>query len=244
MKAIRLFPFAALLALVTCCASTTSKKAGETTSEPVAAAAVKTPVDVKSFGLLGDVKDVSVVVTDLSSDAGVQSWQDSTQYMSFDEKGRVMKDHFDNLYQYDDKGNFIKGVSEKSKMKRDEKGRIVYYDNWLDDEDDMGFTIEIEYDGNDRMSKVKIGGWEATVDQTYAYTGDNVYPDSANWETEDEGDHYSSTITYTYKKFDSVGNWTEREVKTVCKHTTEDDPKGEIEESKTLEQREIRYYQR
>jgi YD repeat-containing protein len=162
--------------------------------------------------------------------------------MKFDDNGRVLKDRYDNLYKYDDKGNFIYGLSEKSKMRRDEKGRIVYYENRMDEEDDQGFTLKFEYDENGRMVKTERTGWESTVDQTFTYADNHIYPDRINLESEDEGDHYSTVITYNYKKFDNIGNWTEREIHSVCKHTID----GELEDttdSKSIEKREIHYYQ-
>ena len=229
MRSAIIMPIMALSVLLVCCANTPSKKTD-----------TNTPTDVRSFGLVGNVKDISVTVTDLS-DAEPTSWQDSTQYMKFDDNGRVLKDRYDNLYKYDDKGNFIYGLSEKSKMRRDEKGRIVYYENRMDEEDDQGFTLKFEYDENGRMVKTERTGWESTVDQTFTYTGDHIYPDRINLESEDEGDHYSTVITYNYKKFDNSGNWTEREIHSVCKHTID----GELEDttdSKSIEKREIQYY--
>ena len=145
-------------------------------------------------------------------------------------------------YKYDDKGNFIFGLSAKTKMRRDEKGRIVYYENRQDEEDDLGFHINFEYDDNGRMSKAKMQGWESTVDEAFTYTGDNIYPDRFNAESEDEGDHYSLVVDYTYKKFDDKGNWTEREVHSVSKHTVVDEDTEETYETKSLEQRVIQYY--
>ena len=247
MKLVRNIFIMALSAIFVCCANNSTKKtASETeksgTNSAVAEEASSTPIDVKSFGLVGNVKKVTVMVSELESGKELAPWEDHTQSLEFDESGRVVKDLFDNLYQYDEKGNFIKGVSEKSKMRRDEKGRIVFYENWRDNEDDQGYTINIEYDGSDRMAKVAMQGWEATVDRIYTYSDDHVYPDRANWEASDEGDHYSTVMDYTYKKFDSLGNWTEREVHTVAKHTNVDSPDAEIDDNITIERREIVYY--
>ena len=236
MKTVRIISIMALSAIIVCCANTSTKETASETEKS------DTPIDVKSFGLVGNVKKVTVTVCDLVPEGEINPWEDSTQSLEFDENGRVLKDRFDNLYEYDEKGNFIKGVSEKTKMQRDEKGRIVLYENWKDDEDDEGFTINIKYDENDRMTKVEIGAWESMVDQTYTFSDDHIYPDSGNWEAEDEGDHYSTVMTYTYKKFDSHGNWTEREIHTVSKHTVEDEPEVDIEDTKSIERREIVYY--
>ena len=247
MKQIRIISIMALSAIFVCCANTSTKKTDkEATKDNAAAVEMKetsdTPTDVKSFGLVGNVKEVKVTVTDITSGTPDDPWEDAVQRMEFDKNGKVVKDWFDNHYKYDDKGNFIYGVSEKSIMRRDDKGRIVFYENWKDEEDDEGFTIKIEYDEKDRMAKVQLVGWESTVDQTFTYTDDHIYPDRLNWESEDEGDHYSTVMTYTYKKLDSKGNWTEREIHTISKHTIEDDPEVDTEESKSIEQREIIYY--
>ena len=85
---------------------------------------------------------------------------------------------------------------------------------------------KIEYDEKDRMAKVQLVGWESTVDQTFTYTDDHIYPDRQNMESEDEGDHFSTVVTYTYKKFDDNGNpifgfWTKKkklgDVELPCK---------------------------
>lgn len=242
MKRFRLLIAVALSVLFVCCGNTTKEGKSENgqPSSGDSKAMADTPTDVKCLGLAGNVKEVSVTVTDLSSETQ-ESWEDSTQYMRFDEQGRVLKDRYDNLYKYDDKGEFVYGLSEKSKMKRDEKGRIVYYENRMDEEDDMGFDIKFEYDGADRMTKSVMVGWEATIEDTFTYTDDHIYPDRQNMESEDEGDHFSTVVTYTYKKFDDNGNWTEREVKSVSKHTIDGEDQG-TEEYTQNEQRKILYY--
>ena len=246
MKAIRSFLFLAISAILICCANTSSKKAdatAENAGAPSVSASVveNTPTDVKGLGLVGNVKEVSVTVCEISPEPG-EPWIDSVQVMRFDENGRVLKDRYDNLYKYDDNGNFVFGLSAKTKMRRDENGRIVYYENRQDEEDDLGFHINFEYDGNGRMSKVKMQGWESSVEETFTYTGDNVYPDRYNAESDDEGDNYYVVVDYTYKKFDDKGNWTEREVHSVSKHTNVDDDTEDVYDSKSVEQRVILYY--
>ena len=139
MKAIRTFLFLAISAVLICCANTSAKKTdatAENAGAPSVSASVaeNTPTDVRGLGLVGNVKEVSVTVREISPEPG-EPYVDSTQVMRFDENGRVLKDRYDNLYKYDDKGNFIFGLSEKTKMRRDEKGRIVYYENRMDEED-------------------------------------------------------------------------------------------------------------
>ena len=158
MKSIRSFLFLAISAILICCANTSSKKAdatAENAGAPSVSASVaeNTPTDVKGLGLVGNVKEVSVTVCEISPEPG-EPWIDSVQVMRFDENGRVLKDRYDNLYKYDDKGNFVFGLSAKTKMRRDENGRIVYYENRQDEEDDLGFHINFEYDGNGRMSRL------------------------------------------------------------------------------------------
>ena len=239
----------ALMAIFACSANSPQKQTGEATAEGTVSSAevadnVDTPTDVRCFGLLGNVKEVRLSIREYSGDSENDFWEskDSLQ-LAFDENGRIVRDNYENIYQYDDKGNFVKGLTEKSKMKRDEKGRVVEYMNWMDEEDDQGFTITFEYDAQNRMSKVNIGGWEWTTVQTFTYTDDHIYPDRENSEAEDEGDHYSTVITYTYKKFDDKGNWTEREARSVAKHTIDDEPEGEPTVLRRIEQRKIEYYQ-
>ena len=112
----------------------------------------------------------------------------------------------------------------------------------MDEEDDQGFTTKFEYDDLCRMVKINTVTWEPTYDIVFTYTDDHIYPDRVNTEAEDEGDHYSNVVTFTYKAFDSHGNWTERECLSETKHTTEDDPEGDITKLKRIEKRKISYY--
>ena len=248
MKPIRILFVMALLTVFVCCANTPSNKAGEVTGESASTSAeaksnVETPLDVKSFGLLGNVKEVLLSTREYEVGAEQDAWEKTDVLdLAFDEKGRVVRDEFENLYAYDAKGNFTKGLSDKTVMKRDEKGRVIYYENRQDEEDDEGFTMKFEYDAQGRMSKVEIVGWEHTIDHTFTYTDDHVYPDRANIESEDEGDHYSTVIDYDYKSFDDKGNWTEREAHSYAKHTVDDELEGETKLVIT-EKRKIQYYQ-
>ncbi len=247
MKSFKITILLVLSLLLVCCDNASKKNAG-LASEKANSSSVEvketedTPIDLKCFGLTGDVREVIVTIHDISPDGDGASWQDNAENMEFDRSGKVLKDRFDNIYKYDDNGVFISGVSDKSKMQRDNKGRIVFYENRMDEEDDEGYAINFEYDDNDRMSKVEFSGWEATVEHIYTYESGHIYPDRVNWESDDQGDHYSTVITYTYKKFDDKGNWTEREAKTVCKYTNVDSPEVETTESINLEQRQINYY--
>ena len=249
MKQINIISILSLMAIFVCCANAPQQKTTEVAQDnpaPVvdAKSIENTPTDVKCFGLLGNVKEVLLSIREYTEGSENDFWEskDSLE-LAFDENGRIVRDSYENIYKYDDKGNFIQGLSDKSKMRRDDKARVVFYENRMDEEDDQGFSMTFEYDGNDRMTKVVYTGWEFTVDHLFTYTDSNVYPDRINMEAEDEGDHYSTVITYTYKKFDDHGNWTEREAHSVAKHTIDDEPEGDDTILKRIEQRKISYYQ-
>ncbi len=246
MKSVRIIFVMVLSAIFVCCTTTSKNKEGDApeknnTSHASAKDMKDTPIDVRCFGMVGHVKEFTFKTAEILPDS-LEFWEDAVAKMEFDKDGRILNDCFGNLYQYDDKGNFIKGVSELCNMLRDEKGRIVFYENKKDDDYNEKFTMKFGYDELDRMTKVEIINWESTIEQVFTFSDDNIYPDHEKWDIDHEGEIYTLEVTYTYKNFDSKGNWTERETHSVNKHITEDSPETEVNEYNTIEQREITYY--
>lgn len=198
--------------------------------------------DRLTFGLVGDVKEVQISITDNSNDM-VDDPINEEQVMTFDKEGRVTRDIHDCEYVYDAKGNFIKGDKEYTKMERDKKGRIKLYKTQLDDEDAECYHYIYKYDSKGRPTTIELQLWEGFYTHTFTYSGDNVYPDKLVVDGDEEGDHYNTVVTYEYKSFDEHGNWTERVCNTETRITSVDDSDITQESMSTLEQRKITYYE-
>ena len=203
-----------------------------------------TPVDVHTFGMKGDVKEVlrSVMVVSGGEELDDPWLEVDEEYMAFDKEGRVLRDDNYSTYEYDDAGNFIMGLSRFSKVTRDAKGRIIKYSNdifsedgELLDEDADVFEYceyEYEYDAQGRRLVEKYAGWEWGTTYKYEYEGNNIYPSHITFEGYNEGWIDKGTIDYEYLKFDAVGNWIERQVTLVYdsyEEPWEDDMEPEIE---------------
>lgn len=187
---------------------------------------VNGPSDALSFGLLGDVKEVYLTQTTLSStqegieisdEPGVERLE-----FTFDAEGRITLDTFGGVYEYNDAGEFIKGDSENTELERDGLGRLVSYDNTNLDWDELEEEFDFEhffaytfgYDDQHRVVTEELSGWEWMDTYEYTYDGDKVFPASATYEGDAEGWTEEGNITYEYTAFDAKGNWTER-IKTV-----------------------------
>ena len=246
MKSIHLLSTAALMMLLMCC-SNKPAPAQQAASENKASVAETmdedTPTDVRSFGMAGKVKEVRLSVADLSADSEGDPWvEDNKLEMSFDEQGRVTHDFYDNLYEYDASGKFVKGNHDYTKMERDAQGRVISYGEAQDEEDDMMFHYDFTYDDKGRFAKVELSFWEQFYTEELTYTGNHPYPDKITSEGDDEGEHYSTVTEYEYTKVDEHGNWTER----YCtQKTTTTDEGGKVigtENRKTKQTRVITYY--
>ena len=202
-----------------------------------------TSPDLRTFGMKGDVKNVfySVLLLETSSEEEQgDPWLEQDELlMSFDRDGRVIRDENGNTYEYDDKGNFVEGLSDKTVLTRDDKGRIVHYDNtdvdWESDDVDIYDFVNVvyTYDDKGRVATEENTGWEWMTTYTYHYDGDNIYPSSIDYESFIEAWVENGTITYDYLAFDAKGNWTERIIKDSSEGYEEpwDDQEPEIEKS-------------
>ena len=212
------------------------------------------PVDGRTFGVVGPVKEIHLskaLLSTTSTEEQGDPWLESnTLEMTFDEYGRVTLDGLAGCkYVYDENGNFIKGFSDKTSLKRDDNGRIVLYDNTnVEGEDYSNINFDeyiaksFEYDELGRVSKATFSGWEWMTDYIYEYFGGNVYPVKTTYESAAESLVIKGTITYTYDKYDQNGNWTERHV-TWDEETREyGEQEPEVSKSEYLERRIIKYY--
>jgi hypothetical protein len=175
-------------------------------------------VDIFGFGLLGHVKEVvttSFTAYEDGKGALVKQAEieGSRATISFDAEGRVTEDPYGGIYVYDAEGNFVKGASAMSIMKRDDQQRVVNYQTKQDDEDDAMFRNDYTYDPQGRLVKVNQVFWESTETSTFVYDGDEIYPKKRLFDNYDEGLHVTSETTYRYTQFDDHGNWTQRELR-------------------------------
>ena len=183
------------------------------------------PSDARSFGLLGDVKEVYLTQTTLSStnemyevvdEPGVENLE-----FTFDAQGRVTLDMYGSVYEYNDAGEFVLGDSEFTELERDEKGRLAAYDNTNLEWDELEeFDIEHFFayrfgdDDQNRVISEELTGWEWINVCEYTFDGNKVYPASGTFESDAEGWTEEGDIRFEYTAFDAKGNWTER-IKTV-----------------------------
>lgn len=208
---------------------------------------VSTSLDVKSFGFIGPVKEsfciryeVKSIDDDVLEKGEMSNNANDEAGYSFSEAGRVTGDAYGGVYSYDQTGKFVKGITAKSVMKRDEKGRVVYYSQKDDDDDDAMFTNKFTYDKQGRIIKVEQTYWEWTITQEFTYNGDDLYPSSKRYKREEEGLESESETTYRYTKFDEVGNWIEREM--TYRGSTREEGETTRWRGANIEERRISYY--
>lgn len=181
------------------------------------------PSDALSFGLLGDVKQVYLtqsIVSSTDEDLAevVPTTGEERLEFTFDAEGRITLDTYGLPYEYDADGAFVRGIGKKTVLERDTEGRLASYDNMhVEEEDDYEdldiesfFSYTFEYDNQNRVSKEEIGGWEWCDTYEYTYEGDKVYPVSATFMSGSEGWNEEGDIQFEYTAFDAKGNWTER----------------------------------
>ena len=210
------------------------------------------PKDALSFGLVGDVKEVyvtrSIVSTDSENDAVEEGMDEERLEMTFTEKGRITLDTYGNPYVYDEEGKFVKGFTENTVLVRDNKGRLETYDNMTEDYDgdfdvETYFTYTFSYDDQDRVILEELGGWEWGETYYLVYSGKKTYPVSATFTGYNENWNEEGTIEYEYISFDDRGNWTER--KQIIDYVGyEEDCEDEAENHTTvyLQKRRIIYW--
>lgn len=213
------------------------------------------PVDARTFGMVGDVKEVRVSRALLSISSGEEigdPWVDDDELeMTFDEEGRVTLDPYGDVYEYDERGYFIYGGTDEL-IRDDDTGRIMSYDNTIYEEGDgeypdydieTYFRIRFEYDASGRPVIEEMYGWEWGTTYKNVFEGNKVYPASATFEGGYEGVEEEGTVKYDYSAFDRRGNWTERTVTTVTQ-SWEEGREDEVETltEERLERRTIKYW--
>lgn len=247
-----------MLALTSCGAKSTEVKDNntnetQTTAEATDNAAADkalTPIDIQAFGFKGPVKEAvfsSFSVADETADVLVAEDEIDNEGVvekyCFDKTGRITADPWGGVYVYDADGNFTKGVTTKSKMQRDDKGRVSNYSQANDEEDDAMFHNTFTYDAQGRLVRVERSYWEMTIEEKFTYEGDNPYPARREFLKNDEGTTVESTTDYRYTKFDDQGNWTERELRIAGSETEEGEEDYSTRWSNAmLERRTISYY--
>ena len=220
-------------------------------SEANAKSSEETAVDVKAFGFIGPVKEAfssEYDVKDFDADklepeGEPRNTNQSEQGYAFNKAGQITIDPWGGIYEYDADGQFVRGITAKTKMKRDDKQRVVFYRQANDEDDDAMFKNEFVYDEQGRLKKVSVTFWESSQEEEFFYEGDNIYPSRREYSAEEEGTEWKSSTEYIYTKFDDRGNWIERE-----KHLRGSEKVGDEEggttswRDKTIEKRTVEYY--
>jgi len=207
------------------------------------------PTDARTFGLVGDVMEVTQTMMLIDSQDGETVITEDQRVAAFDDAGRVTLDPYQNIYEYDEDGVFTDGGVPETVMVRDAKGRIETYDNTgYDEYEDDDFdvmeycSLQFTYDAKGRPAQIELGYWEGYQEQSFVYEGNQVYPSSSTIKGGSEGYNEESTETYEYTKFDEKGNWTECVVTLVSK-TWEEPWEENVEPevvTETLKTRRIR----
>lgn len=214
-----------------------------------AADADRFTLDTYGFGFLGRVSEcvtTSYTAVDRGAEALIPGDEvdGSRATISFTADGLVAEDPFGGVYVYDADGRFIKGVTEKSVMRRDDSHHVVYYQQSNDDEDDAMFRNEYTYDERGRLMQVVQTFWESTTTTTFTYEGDVPYPTQRRDDTIDEGVRIKSETNYRYTKFDQQGNWTERELRYQGSEEEDGAPDGPTRwNGAMIERRTISYHE-
>lgn len=212
--------------------------------------AVTSP-DVRTFGMKGDVKTVSYTLEDVELSEEPDYEPEYELELTFDAQGRVTLDTYDNVYEYDAEGNFVRGSGKRTVMQRDEQGRLILYDNTIlpedgqyeDDDFDHLIKIGITYDDQGRMDLLDFEGPESMSQTKYIYKDDQPYPSMEYYDNQYETFKEDGTVEYEYTAFDKKGNWTER---TLLTTTTvwdmEEEGEAEKSEFRLRERRIITYW--
>lgn len=166
---------------------------------------------------------------------------------TFNERGQVTEDEWQNEYEYDADGNIVCDESIHAVLKRDKEGRLVLYKqeakNGEYSEDDM--TLTLVYDKNGRLQKIDKQGAYDGFEEHRIYKGNNLYPSKASLLWSDEGgEGGEEEKVYTYRHFDDMENWTERVIVCTSSESSESDYEddGMTSENLFIEKRIITYY--
>ena len=224
----------------------------ESVPEQNVAKPVYNTTDALSFGLKGQVQNVTTQILETYDSSGElkEGNVTLTKEMTFDAWGHVTQDEWDNKYGYDADGNYYRGNYIYTIVKRDKAGRICQYTD-EDQNADVGAnqTMTIVYDKNGRQTSVERVGCTSHWVQKRHYQGKDCHATKIECNVEfADGGTAVITYTYTYLHFDELGNWTERvclETRTETREALwEDDGKETtITETVTVEKRSITYYE-
>lgn len=166
---------------------------------------------------------------------------------AFNERGQVTKDEWKNVYEYDENGNFIKGNSMYTALKRDKEGRLIQYKDEVPNgeynEDNM--TLNLAYDTKGRLQKIEYSGCYEGYKECRFYQNNNLYPSKISLSSyEEAGGGGEEEQVYTYRHFDDMGNWTERVIVCTASEVEEYDYEDDdlTSENIFIEKRVITYY--
>ncbi|MCI6160263.1 MAG: hypothetical protein MR681_02860 [Prevotella sp.] len=140
-----------------------------------------------------------------------------------------------------------KAIGKNFSSKRNAKNQLTRYAYEPNIRENYWYldVYEMTYNDKGQVKTIEHGGWETDSKQTFTYNAEGLCTQIVH----DYGIEATSgvrTITYTYTKFDSHGNWTERNAKTHEEETNEwkDDgtPIKKVNDWESVEKRSITYY--
>lgn len=193
---------------------------------------------VLEFYDMADPKSVSADSVVFNADGSLASL---TTFTSFDGKRSKATDI---IFSYDSNGNAVKGTDKAADMQvsivRGPEGEILSWQYAPADGSDSDGSYTEDYSWNEQglPRRLEITGWEWNASTSYSYD-DKGQRTKAVTKSEDIDYESTDTQVYTYKQFDSRGNWTEREV-SVSRHENDE---GRETDSRSIrvERRRIHY---
>ena len=174
--------------------------------------------DLSMFFLQGPVKTVSY---QRREDGG--AWEE-TDKLEFDKEGRLTgfqcwtasgDGYLKILYAKDPDGEILV-EKQKRKIERDESGRITMLPTeYTDGKNNSNFGLYWTYNikGRPSVKETVVMGYYMTEEFT-SWNEKLGLPIVMKYEMSGRGMEEETTHTYTYKKFDQWGNFTEREIST------------------------------
>ena len=230
----------------------TDLETSEYVEEQNEAKPVYNTTDALSFGLKGQVKNVTTQILETYESSGElkEGNVTLTKEMTFDAWGHVTQDEWGNNYGYDADGNFYRGNFIYTIVKRDKAGRICQY---IDYEPNAAIgsnqTMTFIYDKSGRQTSIEREGCTSHWVQKHHYQGKDRHATKIECNVEfADGGTAAITYAYTYLHFDELGNWTERvclETRTETREALWEDDNEDttITETVTVEKRSITYYE-
>lgn len=217
--------------------------------EEIVAVLEYNPTDAESFGLKGNVQEVTSYLYTTYDENGElkESSLKKEKEVRFNALGHITKDEWGNEYGYDANGNYYRGNHTYTEIKRDKAGRLTQY---VDVEPNMdnqnNSTISFNYDKMGRLTVISQHEWTGNSEEKREYDKSNSYPSRVSIVESYEGGGTSEIVQeYRYTDFDEQGNWMARIIvysETITEMNYEGADSTIVKNEILIEKRSIAYY--